>query len=121
MNGSENPPLARGGKRMLELAVTAEAERAKLEAAILSEIGRAPSALDQIAAETLSASVIRARRLRAAGKSDAEERKTILQAVRATGLRSSAPSAPTPLTIAQQLTLRGYEPPSVDTDDEDSA
>lgn len=106
---------------MMELAVAAEADRAKLEAAILAEIGRTPSTLDQIAAETLSASVIRARRLRAVGKSDAEERKTILQAVRATGLRSAAPTAPAPLSIAEQLALRGYAPPaplpSIDPDE----
>jgi hypothetical protein len=120
MNGSEKTPLARGQKRMLELAVIAEAERVKLESAILAEIGRPASTLDKIAAETLSASVVRARRLRALGKSDSEERKTILQAVRATGLRSAAPTAPAPPTIAELLAQRGYSPPSplpsIDTD-----
>jgi hypothetical protein len=80
---------------MKELAAEAAAERAPLEAALIAGLGREPAALDIIAVETLAATVVRARRLRAAGRNDAEERKTLVQIIRATGLRPSPPAAPT--------------------------
>jgi len=113
VNGDQNAaPKVRGKRRMKELSGTYDSARAQLEADILSDLGREPSAIDRIAAETLAASVIRARRLRATGKSDADERKTVVQVIRATGLR------PAPVQAA--------EPPNpyamlFDTDDDEAA
>jgi hypothetical protein len=81
---------------------------------LLACLGRTPEAIDRISVETLVASVVRARRLRAQGKNDVEERRLVLQAVRATGIRPQVASAPAPLTIQQQLALRGYQPPAGD-------
>ncbi len=118
MNRSENPPLSRGGKRMRELAVGYESTRLALEANILSEMGRAPLTLDRVAAEALSSAVIGARRKRAAGQHDFEQLKLVAQLMRASGLRPGPASAAPPLTIAQQLALRGYAPPTTDTNDD---
>jgi hypothetical protein len=79
---------------MLTLAAEAEAERKALEASILANLGRPPTALDVIAAETLSATAVRARRLRACGRSDHSERQLLVQATRASGLRPQPPAAP---------------------------
>ncbi len=104
---------------MIELAREAAAERAPLEAALLAGLGREPAALDIIAVETLAATVVRARRLRADGRSDADERKTIVQVIRATGLRP-APAAPTaPPTLQAQLAARPFVPPADDDDETD--
>jgi hypothetical protein len=89
------PPLKSGRARMKELAAEAAAERAPLEAALIAGLGREPTALDLVAIETLAVTVVRARRLRAAGRNDAEERKTLVQIIRATGLRPPPPAAPT--------------------------
>ena len=119
MNRSENPPLSRGGKRMRELAVGYKSTRLALEANILSEMGRAPLTLDRVAAEALSSAVIGARRKRAAGQHNSEQLKLVAQLMRApSGLRPGPASAAPPLTIAQQLALRGYAPPTTDTNDD---
>jgi hypothetical protein len=93
--GDPLPPRKGGRARMRELAAEAAAERAPLEAALIAGLGREPTALDLVAIETLAATVIRARRLRATGRNDADERKTLVQIIRATGLRPSPPAAPT--------------------------
>uniref|UniRef100_UPI00132F943C hypothetical protein n=1 Tax=Bradyrhizobium sp. USDA 3458 TaxID=2591461 RepID=UPI00132F943C len=66
----------------------------------------------------LAAAAVRARRLRESGKNDSEERKTILQAIRATGLRPSPAQATTAMSLADQLVARGYAAP--DDDDEET-
>jgi hypothetical protein len=121
MNGSRIQPLARGGRRMRELATVYESSRLELEADILREIGRAPTTLDRVAVEALSSAVIGARRKRAAGQHDSEQLKLVAQLMRASGLRPGPASAPTPLTIAQQLALRGYQPPASEQDESDLA
>jgi hypothetical protein len=73
------------------LAEQAEAECRLVEAELLRDLGRPPSGADKIAIETIAATVIRARRLRADGRSDAEERKLVAQLMRATGLRPASP------------------------------
>jgi hypothetical protein len=74
---------------MRELAQEAEAERREVEAGLIHDLGRPPSARDRLTIETLSATLVRARRLRAVGRSDAEERRLIVQLMRAAGLRPS--------------------------------
>lgn len=86
-NEEAEPHLKRGWARMRELDQADAVERDALETELLGYLGRTPVAIDRIAVETLVASVVRARRLRARGKSDAEERKIILQSIRATGIR----------------------------------
>lgn len=86
----------RGGRsRRRQLAIEAEAERRVIEAELLRDLNRPPTASDRIAIETISATTIRARRLRADGRSDAEERKLIAQLMRASGLKPQ-PIVPPP-------------------------
>jgi hypothetical protein len=106
-NDDDRPRLKRGWARSRELDAQDAADRLALEAELYASLGRTPVAIDKIAVETLVASVVRARRLRAAGKSDAEERKTILQAIRATGIRPPPAGAVTPPTLASQLSALG--------------
>jgi hypothetical protein len=120
MNRNEKPPLARGAKRMRELAIGYESTRLTLEANILGEIGRTPTTLDRIAAEALASAVVGARRKRATGQHDSEQLKLVAQLMRASGLRPGPASAAPPPTIQQLLAQRGYSPPSplpsIDTD-----
>jgi hypothetical protein len=117
---------ARGKRRMRQLAQSNEAVRAQLEADILDEIGGGtPSVLHRVAAEAMAAAIVAGRKMRAKGQSDADAVRQIAQIARAFGLKP-APNAPAaPLTIADQLRLRGYAPPApassptTDTDDED--
>ncbi|WP_456835725.1 MULTISPECIES: hypothetical protein [unclassified Bradyrhizobium] len=85
-----DPKASRGNRRMRELAERDQADIGELTKSLLASLGRTPTPVDTIAAETLAAAAVRARRLRESGKNDSEERKTILQAIRATGLRPSA-------------------------------
>ncbi len=112
------PPLKTGRARMKELAVEAAAERAPLEAELRAGLGREATPIDKLAIETIAATAVRARRLRADGRNDAEERQLLTQLLRATGLRP-APAAPAAAPSLQaQLAARGYTPPSSDNDDE---
>jgi hypothetical protein len=70
-----------------------EAKRQRLVAELLAELGRPAGAVDRVAAVTLAATVVRADRLRMAGRSDLEERRLIVQLQRALGLKP-APAAP---------------------------
>ena len=62
---SDQPRLSRGWRRMQEIAHESEAERRAIEAGLLADLGRRATAIDRIAIETLSAAMVRARRLRA--------------------------------------------------------
>jgi hypothetical protein len=73
---------------MHEMRREDEAKRQRLVAGLLAELGRPAGA-----AETLAATVVRADRLRMAGRSDLEERRLIVQLQRALGLKP-APAAP---------------------------
>jgi hypothetical protein len=85
---------ASGTARRKELVAAFEAERHEVEAGLIRDLGRPPSARDRLTIETLSASLIRARRLRAVGRSDLEERRLIVQLQRAIGLRPQPIEAP---------------------------
>ena len=76
---NDQPRLSRGWRRMQEIAQESEAERRVIEAGLLVDLGRPPNAVDRIAIETLSAAMVRARRLRAMGKSDTEQMRLIAQ------------------------------------------
>jgi hypothetical protein len=111
VNRSVDRPPSRGGRRMKELGAAAEVERAQLEADLIAGLGRTPSAIDRVGAEAIAAGVVRSRRLRAAGKSDLEERRTVIQAIRATGMRPGPATQPAPMSIAERLRAAGYAPP----------
>ena len=87
-----------GRARRRELAEQAEAERRQIEGELLRDLGRPPTGRDRAAIENLSASMVRARRLRADGRNDSEERRLIAQLMRQMGLKpepaaSQKPSA----------------------------
>jgi hypothetical protein len=128
MTDSDNdkPARRRGWARVKQLTTENQVETSKLTAELLASLGRSPTPVDIIAAETLAASAIRARRLRSVGKNDGEERARIIQLIRATGMRPAPAAAPAPMTIAQRLAAAGYAPPpengpSSDFDDADDA
>jgi hypothetical protein len=87
----------RGWARMRELAAQAEIERREIEAGLLADLGRPATTVDRIAIEALSAAMVRARKLRAMGKSDSEATKLVTQLLRATGIKPAAPAAPQPI------------------------
>jgi len=117
--GDPLPPRKGGRARMRQLAAEAAAERAPLEAELRESLGRIPNAVDKLAIETIAATAVRARRLRADGRNDAEERRLLTQLLRATGLRP-APAAPAaPPTLQAALAARGYTPPADDDDEAD--
>jgi hypothetical protein len=114
------PRKSRGWRRMRELSKQEADDRQNLQDALIAELGRKPSVLDSVAVELFAATVARARRLRNVGKSDAEERKTAVQIVRATGLRPPPPTAASaPTDIQSNLNAMGYKPPGDDFDDDD--
>src|SRR5258705_3831789 len=84
---------ARGLARMKEIASEDAVTRHRLVAELLEGLGRAPTAVDRVTVETLAATVVRADRLRSAGRSDLEERRLVVQLQRAIGLRP-APAEP---------------------------
>jgi hypothetical protein len=104
---------AQGARRMRELAAEAAAEITALMADLLSGLGRTPSATDRITAEAIAAATVRARKLRALGRDDFEERKQIAQLMRAAGqaFKPAAPAAEQPYSIEAALRARGYTPP----------
>ena len=112
---SKRPPR-NGRARSRQLAQEAAAERAPLEAELRESLGRTPNAVDKLAIETIAATAVRARRLRADGRNDAEERRLLTQLLRATGLRP-APAAPP--TLQAQLAARPFVPPADDDDETD--
>jgi hypothetical protein len=83
---------------MRELAAEADAKRIELTAALLSDLGRTPTALDRIAAEAIAATSVRAEMLRRAGRDDSEERRLLAQQMRTSGFRPSPaePAKPDP-------------------------
>jgi hypothetical protein len=116
--GDPLPPRKGGRARMRQLAAEAALERAPLEAELRAGLGREATPIDKLAIETIAATAVRARRLRADGRNDADERRLLTQLLRATGLRP-APAAPAAAPSLQaQLAARGYTPPSADDDDE---
>ena len=76
---TDQPRLSRGWRRMQEIARESETERRAIEAELLLDLGRPANVVDRIAIETLSAAMVRARRLRATGKNDVEQTRLIAQ------------------------------------------
>jgi hypothetical protein len=76
---ADQPRLSRGWRRMQEIARESEVERRAIEAELLVDLGRPPTAVDRIAIETLSAAMVRTRRLRGIGKNDTDQMRLIVQ------------------------------------------
>jgi hypothetical protein len=114
---SRRPPL-NGRARSRQLAQEAATERAPLEAELRAGLGREATPIDKLAIETIAATAVRARRLRADGRNDAEERRLLTQLLRATGLRPAPATPASAPSLQAQLAARGYKPPSADDDDE---
>lgn len=103
---------ARGRARMREIAAEDAAKRQRLVTELLAELGRPAGAVDRVTAETLAATVVRADRLRMAGRCDLEERRLVVQLQRALGLRPAPAGPPKQSTnIADLLAEHGYTPP----------
>jgi hypothetical protein len=68
---------AKGEKRMREIARENQLHIDQIVADLLANLGRPATIVDQLGAETLAATVVRARRLRSQGKNDAKERREI--------------------------------------------
>jgi len=83
----------RGLARMKEIALEDADRRRRLVADLIADLGRIPTALDRMSIENLAAAHVRAERLRSSGRSDIEERRVVLQAQRALGMKP-APAAP---------------------------
>jgi hypothetical protein len=91
--GATNEQLARGRKRMKELAAEAEAERKVVEADLLASLGRPASALDRVL-----------------GRNDAEERRSIAQLMRASNFKPDRPlPAPKPDFLAEMRRAAGVQ------------
>ena len=97
---NDQPRLSRGWRRMQEIAHESEAERRVIEEELLIDLGRPANAVDRIAIETLSAAMVRARRLRATGRNDVEQTRLIAQLLKATGIKSAPATGP---AIAKQI------------------
>jgi hypothetical protein len=93
---------------MHEMRREDQAKRQRLVAELLAELGRPAGAVDRVTAETLAATVVRADRLRMAGRSDLEERRLIVQLQRALGLRPppAGPQKVDPLKAIEQHAAR---------------
>jgi hypothetical protein len=119
--GPDNPklPPLNGRRRSRQLAAEAALERAPLEAELRAGLGREATPIDKLAIETIAATAVRARRLRADGRNDAEERRLLTQLLRATGLRPAPAEPAAPPTLQAALAARGYTPPADDDDEAD--
>jgi len=73
----------RGRARMKVIAAENLAEIRTLVAGLLEGIGRPPTVADEIAAEVIAATVVRGRRRRENGRSDAMERRALPALMRA--------------------------------------
>jgi hypothetical protein len=86
----------KGRAHQLQQAIQNETERKALEAELLVNLGRTPTAVDRAAVETLSGAMIKLRRLRERGYDDREQCRLVAQLLRTTGLRPDKPTkAPT--------------------------
>jgi hypothetical protein len=102
----QDVPKARGKKRMRQLVPAYERDRAALQAALLSDLGREPTTIDRVAAEALSAALISSRRKRAAGRHDLEALKLVTQLLRATGMKPAPGTGPAVPSIQDYLAAR---------------
>lgn len=88
---------------MKQLTASYEQDRAALQAALLSDLGREATTIDRIAAEALSSALIGSRRKRAAGRYDTEQLKLVTQLLRATGMKPAPGTGPTAPSITDYL------------------
>lgn len=95
--GGSPEQMARGRARMRELAAENEIERKAVEVELLASLGRAVTPLDRIAAESISAAVVRGRRLREHGRDDTAQRQQVAQLMRASGLKPQPIEASKPV------------------------
>jgi hypothetical protein len=110
-------PLLRGKRRQQQLAAEAEIERQQVEAALIADLGRQPSASERIAIETLSAETVRARRMRQYGRHERAEMSERLVLRTLARLGGVTKPASKPVSIAEQLRARGYtEPETIDAE-----
>ena|SRR5690349_2966291 len=84
----------RGKARVLELAAENERDRLALEDKLVRDLGRGPTPVEAVAIETLSATMIRARKLRSQGRADLEERKLIKQLLSQLDIKTSPTAQP---------------------------
>jgi hypothetical protein len=95
----------------------AEIERQQVEAALIADLGRQPSASERIAIETLSAETVRARRMRQYGRHERAEMSERLVLRTLARLGGVTKPASKPVSIAEQLRARGYtEPETIDAE-----
>jgi len=73
----------KGRARMMEIAAANAVEIRGLVAGLLEGIGRPPTVADEIAAEVIASTVVRGRRQRENGHSDAMERRALPALMRA--------------------------------------
>jgi hypothetical protein len=102
-SSNQDPPKARGKKRMGQLVPAYEKDRAALQEALLGDLGREPTTIDRVAAEALSSALIGSRRKRAAGRSDVEMLKLVTQLLRATGMKPAPGTGPAAPSIADYI------------------
>jgi hypothetical protein len=101
----------RGAARMRELAAQDEADRQQIEADLLRDLGREPSATERYTVETIAAMLVRARRMRAARRNEAAEmaERLVLRGLGKLGIRKPAPK---PYSIKDALAAHGIKPVS---------
>jgi len=88
-SGQQTPA---GAKRMRDNAETDRLAALALEAELVATFGRVPSRLQQAALELLSVTLVRSRRLRAAGRQDHDERVLAERLLQRLGLTDTAPA-----------------------------
>jgi hypothetical protein len=83
MNFTKDDPRARRGwARMREIAAEDQEQIRQLVAGLLQSLRRPPTTADLVAAETIAATTVKARRRRAQGKDDTAEREAITTLMR---------------------------------------
>lgn len=104
--------LARGRARMKQLAEQDTAKARAIATRIISELGRVPSQLDELAAMHIARLFVRAERLEEAGRNSSAVRQSINQAMRASGFRPDKPTQKKPTEDFRSEMLRLATPPA---------
>ncbi|AHY52470.1 hypothetical protein [Bradyrhizobium japonicum] len=98
-----------GRRSVREKAARDEAERRQVEANLLRDLGREASVTEALAIEAVSAQVVRARRMRAAGRHDAAEmaERLVLRGLGRLGVRQGAAKPTSGLSAAERIAAIG--------------
>jgi hypothetical protein len=99
-----------GRRSVREKAERDEVERRQVEADLLRDLGREASVTEALAIEAVSAQVVRARRMRAAGRYDAAEmaERLVLRGLGRLGVRQGGAKPSSGLsTVAERIAARG--------------